>query len=206
MADKRVRVPSRVAHEILGDDVVVHIPACEQGLPPTVITLTGAVADVFRRAHSGDQSVTTDSDHVRDLIGLGILHADVHVDVSRRNFLAAGTVGLGAGIALLALPQAALASSNVVELSGRWRFLGADSMDFDTVYPPGFEPTGDKELTVTGISGAFPFFSFNDATAVVRWRRSFAPGAPPTVSGTLIGSFSSSGIHYRVTFSQTDPE
>ena len=199
MADKRVRVPSRVAHETLGDDVVVHIPACEQGLPPTIITLTGPVADVFRRAHSGDQSVTTDSEHVRDLIGLGILHADVHAHVPRRDFLAAGTVGLGAGIALLALPQAALASSNVVELSGSWLFTGANVLDF-LAGSAGNTIVGSPALSVAGIAGTIPFRAFDPFSQIVRWQREFDPGTGPTLSGTLIGTFTSGDRNYRVSF------
>lgn len=199
MTNERVWVPSHVFHEVLGDDVVVHVPGGEEGSRPSIVTLTGPVADVFRRAHSGDPSVTTDSEHVRDLIGVGILHARIGADVPRRNLFAAGAVGLGAGIAMLALPQVAVASSDAAELSGSWLFSGANDMDF-LAGSGGNTIVGSPALTVVGIAGVVPFQSFDSSSQIVRWRREFDPGTRPTVSGTLIGTFTSGDQNYRVTF------
>ena len=200
MSSARVQVVSGVSHEVVADQVIVYVPGVGHESPRTAVQLSGDTADVFLRVVSGDEGVTVETEHVSELVAVGVLVSEGSNVFSRRSALKAGAVGVGAGITVLALPQAAAASSVPIELQGTW-FFDEDLMIF--IASEGDEEvTGDPgPLTVDRITGPIPFLVIKLERLI--WEREFDPF--PDVSGELIGTFTSGGKHYRVTFEQ-DPD
>jgi len=93
---------SGVVVEDLGSDLMVMVPGSS-----TVLTLSGRAADVVRTVQSGSPIVTTAV--VTDLIHAGVLET---TGLSRRGLVKAGAIGAGAGIAVMAMPGIAAASSD----------------------------------------------------------------------------------------------
>ena len=203
MSSARVQVVSGVTHEVVADQVIVYVPGVGHESSSTAVQLSGDTADVFLRVVSGDEGVTVDTEHVSELVAVGVLVSEGSSVFSRRSALKAGAVGVGAGITVLALPQAAAASSVPIELQGRWSFESADSMVFEAEMD-GNNITGEPDLTVQGIDGVIPFDGINEKADLIIWERDFDPdddgSERPNVSGELIGTFTSGGKHYRVTF------
>ena len=201
MSSARVQVVSGVSHEVVADQVIVYVPGVGHESPRTAVQLSGDTADVFLRVVSGDESVTADTEHVSELVAVGVLVSEGSGVFSRRSALKAGAVGVGAGITVLALPQAAAASSVPIELEGTWFLPGADSMLFEADMD-GNNITGQPDLTVQGIAGVIPYEDINGKADLIIWERDFGFGNRPSFSGDLIGTFTSDGIHYRVTFEE----
>ena len=203
MSSARVQVVSGVSHEVVADQVIVYVPGVGHESPRTAVQLSGDTADVFLRVVSGDEGVTVETEHVSELVAVGVLVSEGSNVLSRRSALKAGAVGVGVGITVLALPQAAAASSVPIELQGTWSFPGADSMLFEADMD-GNNITGEPVLTVQGIDGVIPFEDIDDEEDLIIWERDFEDdgGLPPNLSGQLIGTFTSGGKHYRVTFEE----
>jgi hypothetical protein len=99
-----VRLVSGVVVEPVGDDVVVMTPGNSQ-----VLRLHGTAAELVKRVTNGE-SIDASSDDVMHLIQSGVL--EMSGGMSRRGLITAGTVGVGAGISMLAMPSVAMASSD----------------------------------------------------------------------------------------------
>jgi hypothetical protein len=101
MTSARFRVAQGVVVEEMGNELVVMVPGSTQ-----VLSLTGAAAETVRKSRSGEivlVNAVTD-----ELASAGVLESSAF---SRRALIKAGAIGAGAGIAVLALPAAAAASS-----------------------------------------------------------------------------------------------
>jgi len=103
----------RIAHGVLidkvGQDLVVVIPGNNEA-----IRVTGQVALTLSEIHAG-HTVHADSPEVRQLADLGVIDVP---GLSRRGLITAGAMGAGAGIAVLAMPGVAAASSDPEANSG----------------------------------------------------------------------------------------
>jgi TctA family transporter len=97
----RIALASGVVVEDLGVDLMVMVPGSTE-----VLTLSGDAAEAVRLVQSGSP-VTTDA-VVSDLVRLGVLESP---ELSRRGLIKAGAIGAGAGIAVMAMPSVAAASS-----------------------------------------------------------------------------------------------
>jgi hypothetical protein len=95
-------VTAGVIVERVGDDLVVIVPGNTD-----VVSLSGRPANVLLDVKAG-RKVDSADPALRDLVDLGILSAP---GFSRRGLVKAGVVGAGAGIAVLAMPGVAAASS-----------------------------------------------------------------------------------------------
>ena len=98
---------SGVVVEQVGDDVLVVVPGTTEAL-----CLSGEAAETVLTIQAG-QSVSSSDAVVGELVARGVVEVP---GLSRRGLIRAGAVGAGAGIAILALPSVAAASS-VVELT-----------------------------------------------------------------------------------------
>jgi hypothetical protein len=103
MSYSQVTISSGVISERVGDELLVIVP----GRTGTV-RLTGYAADLFLDIRAGTKVDTADL-VVADLVDLGITQAS---GMSRRGLIKAGAIGAGAGIAVLAMPGVAAASSS----------------------------------------------------------------------------------------------
>lgn len=103
--------------EELGSDFVVMIPGGQE-----VITLTGDAATTFRGVRNG-AAVNPEDPVVADLEQLGIIRP--YTPINRRGVIKAAGVGLGTGIAVLAMPSVAAASSD-----GPQDLTGGFAVDF----------------------------------------------------------------------------
>lgn len=114
----RIAIASGVVVEQLGADLMVMIPGSTG-----VLTLSGDAATAVRRIQSGSP-VATDA-VVSDLVRLGVLETS---GLSRRGLIRAGAIGAGAGIAVMAMPSVAMASSeqSIDGGSGRFRLYYND--------------------------------------------------------------------------------
>jgi hypothetical protein len=112
MAGSLVVAPG-VVIEPVGDDVVALLPHSE------VITLTGLAADAMIRLLSGQRLDASDQ-VVQELLRAGVVEESG--GVTRRHVVRLGAVAAGAGVASLALPSVAQASS-VVTLEGSWHWI-----------------------------------------------------------------------------------
>lgn len=87
----------------LGTDSVVLVPGV-----PEILTLSGDTAAVVRRIRAGESVVGAET-VVSDLVARGVIRPAT--GMSRRGVVRAGVIGAGAGIAALAMPSVAAASS-----------------------------------------------------------------------------------------------
>ena len=96
--------------EDLGSDSAVFVPGVSE-----VLTLSGDAAEVIRRVRSGE-SVEGAEAVLSDLVARGVIQPVG--GMSRRGVVRAGVIGAGAGVAALAMPSVAAASSPVGGGSG----------------------------------------------------------------------------------------
>jgi hypothetical protein len=151
MSYSRVLISSGVISERVGNELLVIVP----GRTDTV-RLTGHAADLFLAIQAGSE-VNASDPFVADLVDLGIVQAS---GMSRRGLIKAGAIGAGAGIAVLAMPSVAAASSDsVVDLEGYW---DENSWIFNGVRQNGtvFFVIRGKRIN----SERYPFGVFTEAT------------------------------------------
>lgn len=101
MSTARFRLASGVVVEEMGNELIVMVPGSTH-----VLSLSGPAAETLRRSQSGAPvlvNAVTD-----ELARAGVLESSA---VSRRGLIKAGAIGAGAGIAVLAMPTVAAASS-----------------------------------------------------------------------------------------------
>lgn len=146
MANRFELVEGVLLHQVGGDLLVVVPDSLE------TLRLSGDVAITLLAIHRG-VAVDCVGPNINDLIKLGIVSD--RSKVSRRGLIRAGAVGVGAGIAVLALPSAAAASSVpetvfplTLDTDPRF-FEGVPSSRFNTVM--GFD-VGDALPVIQGAS------------------------------------------------------
>lgn len=102
--------------EPVGDDVMVMMPGNTD-----ILRISGAAADTLRTIVAG-QPVDPTAPTVIELTDHGIISAP---GMSRRGLIRAGAIGAGAGIAVLAMPTAAMASSELpsFDAMGTYQFI-----------------------------------------------------------------------------------
>jgi hypothetical protein len=207
----RFELVEGVVLEQVGDDLLVAVPGSLETL-----RLTGDVANTLRALHSGVAVDCVGSD-INDLIKLGVV-AD-RSTVSRRGLIRAGAVGVGAGIAVLAMPSAAAASSRCDRLNGSWApgtpfsFFLAEGNQFG-IPSPNFPsrplPDGNPSPLSVDSYGVVPVSAFLDDGVVgaVQWQFGLEDDAPPPpvdimapdLTIVLEGSFTWGGQCYTVRF------
>jgi hypothetical protein len=213
LGERNVSVANRfelvegVVLEQVGDDLLVVVPGSLE-----TVRLTGDVANTLRAIHSGVAVDCVGSD-INDLIKLGVV-AD-RSTVSRRGLIRAGAVGVGAGIAVLAMPSAAAASSGCVALNGLWfpatpfTFLLAEVNLFgipSPIFPTRPLPAGEPSALTVDSYGVVPVSVFSDDGEVgfVMWNFEAAEAPPPpetpNLTTVLEGSFTWGGQCYTVRF------
>lgn len=144
--------------ERIGDDLMVVVPG-----QTDVVSLSGRPADVLLRLAAGT-GVDPSEPALRDLIQLGIISAP---GLSRRGLIRAGAVGAGAGIAVLAMPSVAAASSDassntIIPLTQFGPSFGNPQVfDFRAV-PPTFDNTEDLSLVVPTVESSSVTLSNGD--------------------------------------------
>ena len=117
---KMPQLVSGVVVEQVGDDVLVVVPGTTEAL-----RLSGEAAKTVLTIQAGE-SVSSSDPVVGELVARGVVEGP---GLSRRGLIKAGAIGAGAGIAVLALPSVAAASSG-----------GPDGFAF-------FGTDADKEIT-----------------------------------------------------------
>jgi hypothetical protein len=128
--------------ESVGDDVMVMMPGNTD-----ILRISGPAADTLRTIVAG-QPVDPSASTVLELANQGIITTSA---MSRRGLIRAGAIGAGAGIAVLAMPSVAAASSiNWIEIrgfsfdfgSGTWAFEIQNNIGFDNLQnsPPLLSP------------------------------------------------------------------
>jgi hypothetical protein len=103
MTKNTLSIAPGVITEHIGDDVVVMLPGSTD-----VLRLSGDAAGAVRVVQAGGVP-SLPSETVSDLVKRGVLVSQA--EVSRRDLIKAGAIGAGAGIAVLAMPGVAAASS-----------------------------------------------------------------------------------------------
>jgi hypothetical protein len=98
-----LRVAPGVVVEQVGIDLLVVAPGSSD-----VVKLDGSAADVFRAIEAG-RPITGATDIIENLQSAGII--ETPAAVSRRSLIRVGTLGVGAGFAVLSMPGVAMASS-----------------------------------------------------------------------------------------------
>lgn len=99
----RYRLASGVVVEDVGNDVLVFLPGSSE-----ILRLSGEPAEFLRSVVAGRAPDSVDSGVVPRLIELDVLSSPA---ISRRHFVGASAVTVGAGFSVMALPQAAAAAS-----------------------------------------------------------------------------------------------
>lgn len=193
------RLAPGVLIEQVGDDVLV---VTHDSL--TTLRLTGEAATVAYRVQAG-QPIELNSPVVRDLAERGIITLP---GMSRRGLIKAGAIGAGAGIAVMAMPGVAAASSEpaVITLIGYWDNTPTPNIQIGVWDNTGKFPnmagkaSNSIQISVTGQSSSFTSTSVSTSLIV------FASLSPdPVFSGVLSGSMIIDGVTYSVTINPPSP-
>jgi hypothetical protein len=118
LSESKVRLVAGVTVESVGEECVVMRPSSAE-----VIHLKDEAALLALRAAKGEQ-VVGPSEIVQQLVQVGVL--EPMRGVSRRGLVKAGVIGAGTGVAVMAMPGAAAASSGPTVLSADYDFSLAD--------------------------------------------------------------------------------
>lgn len=167
--------------ETLGDTVIVMTPGKDG-----VVTLEGELATIVRNLQAGTP-VSATTAGVSELVDLGIVQGSPNP--SRRSVLRVGAIGAGAGIAALAMPSVAAASSpgggdpqpvglfvfRATDPGPRWEFL-----------PQPFSLATEVNDFVTG--GGISTLTLATGQTTANWvvEEFRLPGSDPTLFGESI--------------------
>jgi hypothetical protein len=177
--------------ERVGDDLMVIVPGNND-----VVSLSGRPAEVLLDVKAGRRVDSADS-ALGDLVNLGVITAP---GLSRRGLIKAGAIGAGAGVAVLAMPGVAAASSTTA-LQGFWQYddrNGDGWFQMFFVLDDGFtDESGPSALSVGGSSIPVEDFEKGEGGGAI-WERSVDnPGS--FTESPLDGTFSW-GSPYSVRF------
>lgn len=191
--------PSAV-FEVIGDDVIVHLRASDD-----VIRLSGAQARAVVAIAAGEEIFEISDEDIDELVACGIVTAAGFV--TRRSLLRTGALGAATGLAVVALPSVAAASSPV-SLLGGWVFAGEDEKLEPTPGGNFFElfilfgdfPTEGSPSALTVDGQSYDLISASGGTnSVISWQRDTGSTTEGTRT-TRTGTFSWAGVNYVVTF------
>jgi hypothetical protein len=132
----------------------------------------------------------------------------------RRGLIKAGAIGAGAGIALLAMPSVAAASSELVfELNGfffggendTWVFVIAEYADLENNWPspqPSDEIGDVSGLAILGVTAPIVYDGLADSDnfRTIEWRGSVSENPVSGVIGVFTWKGSDRSYRYEVTF------
>lgn len=168
---KKATLTPGVIVERVGDDLMVVVPGNSD-----VVSLSGRPAEVLVDVQEG-KDVDPSEPALKTLNDLGIVTSP---GMSRRGLIKAGAIGAGAGIAVMAMPSVAAASSQQ-RLSGSYDYDPDENTFFAIVLHDFPSSLGDGEnysgntpigpvpgplLGITGLSGTFE----------IAWETSGDPG------------------------------
>ena len=183
----------------MGTDLIVMIPDSSE-----VLKLTGESAEVVRAVRSGLPVVA--GKVVDDLKAVGVLDSP---SLTRRGLVRGGAIGVGAGIAVLAMPGVAAADSSRIKLVGEWYFSTVATTYYFNVYKednPAFPAFVSNDLLasrpeprLTVGSETVPFVQWSDPVLWVSWIGPLA--SAPSVGAVVVGTFEHGGLRYEVRFS-----
>jgi len=157
---KKATITPGVIVERVGDDLMVIVPGNSE-----VVSLSGRPAEVLTDVQAG-REVDPSEPALKLLSNLGIVTSP---GMSRRGLIKVGAIGAGAGIAVMAMPGVAAASSQQ-RLSGSYDYDNDENTFFAIVlhdFPSslgdgdnysGNTPTGPVPgplLGITGVTGTF---------------------------------------------------
>lgn len=201
--------------EKVGEEILVlHADSLES------LRLTGEAAKMVEELHENGRSPLPQSDAATELLSAGILETEQPSGLSRRSLLKTGAIGVGAGVASLALPTAAYAASaSYVELAGLWQpnidpttgaifeSSGIDWPDeLGSAFGVGIDPSVLTIVSLAGLGTPFtvPVLQYdargNAAADFVNWEDSTRDFTGLSAL-TPVGTFSWVGVSYRITFS-----
>lgn len=177
--------------EPVGDDVMVMMPGNTD-----ILRISGPAADTLRTIVAG-QPVDPATPTVRELANQGIIQTS---GMSRRGLIRAGAIGAGAGIAVLAMPTAAMASSpGPSPFVGTGTYAVVGNFTNFTIAKNDYPDVGTSDYGTLTIGDATHGGGGGDEFMV--WQVSTA--IPFT--GDVVGTFSDFGkdppVVYTVTFS-----
>ena len=149
--------------ETVGAEILILLPGSTE-----TVRLAGKAADVVRRIQSGEVVLASEESTALLMKG-GIV--TIPPGVSRRGFLRAGALGVGAGMSVLALPTAALASSTI-PLEGVWFVLGSPATAYFLINGYDFPDVGDSDETPPGAPAPGNLRFGDEEYSVSSWRSS----------------------------------
>lgn len=173
--------------EDVGEDALVMVPGSSE-----VIRLQGETADLVRQISSAKSAELGNSEAVTQLIKLGVLSRQ---GISRRGLVKAGAIGAGAGVAVLAMPVAAVASSEPpLQFEGDWTADGTYvyfSLFFSNFFLPGTPSEltwGQSDSTAPLNPPGYEAEAGGPGSPAIYWRSDGidAPPPPGNVSGTFL--------------------
>ena len=182
--------------EPVGDDVMVMTPGNTD-----ILRISGPAADTLRTIVAG-QPINPLAPTVIELADQGIISTS---GMSRRGLIRAGAIGAGAGIAFLAMPTAAMASS-----SGPSPFVGTGTYRLGQVTP-------SERWDFTIVKTDFPDVGLFDYSGLTIGGTTYGGGGGTEFqtwasfdgpySGNVIGTFTDedTGDVYTVTFTLAPP-
>lgn len=207
MRAESVEIAPGVILEIVGADLLVIVPGSLEAL-----RLTGELARTLSNVRAGMKLDPT-SPEAAELMSRGIVEIS---GMSRRGLIKAGVIGAGGGIAVLAMPSAAYASSGPEYLNGLYYNgfgigIGQFTGLLDKWPSPVPSLNGDdvSALLVDGVS--IPIRNFGAGAAEgskdVFWAFQPDPDTNPlnNWTGTVVGTFEWAGRQFSVTFTNGSP-
>ena len=196
MSSSMFIVPRGVVSERVGGELMVVVPGRTE-----VVTLTGDAADVFLDVQAGKTPHASEK-LMNDLEGLGLVQI---AGMSRRGLIKASAIGVGAGIAVMAMPGVAAAASEptpqVIDLIGS--FVNDTTLivyAVDNVVMPPIRETVDPHPTLIvedydgDVWNGFLTFDGNNVLSSAAW------DVFPAITQTVVGTFTFDNVLYRVTF------
>jgi hypothetical protein len=132
MSGSKFSVSRGVVCERVGDELMIVVPGHAE-----VVKLTGEAADVFLDVQAG-KTPHPSATLISELEALGIIETG---GMSRRGLIKAGAIGAGAGIAVLAMPGVAAASSGLVDPDSGLRVVEMGEFGLTSGDPIGGQPT-----------------------------------------------------------------
>jgi hypothetical protein len=198
MTSNQLSIAPGVIIERIGDDVLVIVPRSTD-----VMRLSDDAARTIRAIQAGHAPVLPTAT-VTELVERGVLVSEA--GMSRRGLIKAGAIGAGAGIAVLAMPSVAAASSGpsgvpLVAIwagpdgtTGKYNIEITNSGANATTFPPNLGGTTEIEIQVSGQSSSF-------SSNLISETYIFFVGvsASPAFSGILTGSMTIDEVLYTVT-------
>lgn len=207
MSANHVKIARGVIVETVGAELLVVVPGTLEAL-----RLTGEAASTLAKVQAGTK-VDPTSPEAAELMSRGIVEIP---GISRRGLIKAGAISAGAGIAVLAMPSAAFASSGtsgIEYLNGvYYEGFGIGIMQNNLLtdnWPsplPSANAADVSALLVDGVS--LPIFNFgagsgvSEGTKDVFWR--FSDSTPNSWTGAVVGTFVWAGRQFSVTFTSGD--